>query len=178
MITWKTGMHFRFWKNIDKIEVGIFLQTSFFEVKLFKKSYKIIFCGVYAHVQNIWKFPPPHTMYKLGDNKNGWCFEMKPKLKLEYSEKKNHFLWCETFLKTPTTFSVDLTNMFTISGKCNKHRSLRLWKNCDRTTHQYDSVSGEVKKLKFWKMKSKVRFSWNILTNLNFWGETFSQRSR
>ena len=56
----KNCKNLRFKKNIDKIEVGIFLQTSFFEVKLFQKLLQNFLWGLRTCSQYLKSpLPPP-----------------------------------------------------------------------------------------------------------------------
>ena len=55
----KNYKNLRFKKNIDKIEVGIFLQTSFFEVRLFQKPLLNFLWGLRTCSQYL-KSPPPN----------------------------------------------------------------------------------------------------------------------
>ena len=101
---------------------------------------------------------------------------MKPKLKLEYSEKKSFFV-VKLFLKKLLPHF--LWTLQTCSRYLESVPNTDLYVNEKIVTVRHNNMvlcQEKSKKLKFEKWYQKC--SSNILTNVNFWGKTFSQRSR
>ena len=70
--------------------------------------------------------------------------------------KKLLFLRRKFFSGTITNFSMDFMTMFKVSKRSTQSSSLRQYNNHDRTAHQYDCMSGKVKKVWILKFESQT----------------------
>ena len=171
----KNCKNLRFWKNIDKIEVGIFLQTSFFEVKLFQKLLQNFLWGLRTCSQYL-KSPHPNLglwfdekIVTARHTNLITCQEITRTVEiLKHEAKIKIGIFWKTWFFVVKHFQKNLPNFLWTLRTCSRYLesppNLDLCVNEKIVTVRHNNMilcQEKSKKLKFWKMKSKVRFEYS-----------------